>query len=96
MCLVDLGDQLLGQSLTIDLHGVAIGSSASTDGDIGKSLSCLVPLARQACDNAGGRVVLVEGGAKLLSRLRQLLLECVRLKDNGVPLVLEGAEERRD
>jgi len=94
LCLVDLGDQLLGQFLAVDLHRIAV-AGASCYGDIRQRLSRFISLTCQPRDYSCGRIVLVEGSAELLSRLRQLLLERVRLEDEGVPLVLEGIEERR-
>jgi hypothetical protein len=96
LCLVDPGDQLFGQRLAVDLHGVAVGAAAAADGDVGQRLACLVSLARHARNHARGGIVLVERRAELLSCLRQLLLERVCLEHNGVPLVLEGAEQRGD
>jgi hypothetical protein len=95
LCLVDLRDQLVGQRLAVDLHGVAVGAAAA-DGHVRQRLACLVSLARHARNHARGGIVLVQRGAELLSRLRQLLLERVCLEHNGVPLVLEGAEQRGD
>jgi hypothetical protein len=96
LCLVNLGNQVLWQALAVDLHGVAVGCAAAADGDVRQCFPGLVALTRQARDHACGGIVLVQGGAELLSRLRQLLLERVRLEHNGVPLVLEGAEQRGD
>jgi hypothetical protein len=74
LCFVDLGDKLIRQSLAVHLHRIAAGCSAAADGDVGQCLACLISLARQARNHSRGCVVLVEGGAELLSRLRQLLL----------------------
>lgn len=68
----------------------------SADGHIGQRFTRLVPLARQSRNHPCRRVVLIQRRAELLSRLRQLLLERVCFEHNGVPLVLENAEQRRD
>lgn len=94
LCLVHLGNKLLGQRLAVDLHGIAIAAAAN--GDVRERLSRLVPLTRQSCDYARRRIVLVQRRAQLLSCLCQLLFEGVCLEYNGVPLILEGAEKRRD
>jgi hypothetical protein len=94
LCLVNLGDKLLRQRLAVDLHSIAIVAAA--DGDVRERLSGLVPLTRQSRNYARCRVVLIQRCAQLLSCLRQLLLEGVCLEYDGVPLILEGAEERRD
>lgn len=95
LCLVNRGGERLRQRLAIDLHGIS-AVAAAADGHVRQGLAGLVPLTRQPRHHAGRRIVLVQRCAQLLSCLRKLLLERVCLEDNGVPLVLEGAEERGD
>jgi hypothetical protein len=96
LCRVDLGGKRLRQRLAVNLHSLAVGGTASADGHIRQGIASFVAFPCQTRDDACGSIVLVEGSAELLSRLRQLLLERVRLEHNGVPLVLESAEQGGD
>src|ERR1700753_3581035 len=55
----------------------------------------MTPLHLDVCKHANPRFVLVQCRAKLLSRLRQLLLQCIGLEGNGIPFILKGGEEGR-
>ena len=97
--LVHVLHQVVGETLVVYRHGVAVRSARARarrrHGDVGQGIARLVPLAGQARNDAHGSVVLVEGGGQLLPRAGQLLAGVVRLEHQGVPLVLEGLEQRR-
>lgn len=93
LCLFHKSYKLLRQALAVHLHGIAL--AASTDGDVGQCLARLVSLLGYPRDDPRRRIVLVQRSTQLLPRLRQVLLERMRLQNQRIPLVLEGAEHGR-
>jgi hypothetical protein len=96
MSLVHLLSELLWQLLhAINLHLIAIDSTSSNS-DLAQSISSLVSLPRESCNNSDSSIVLVQRCGKFFPGARELLLDVICLEGQRVPFVLEGREEGWD
>lgn len=78
LCLVHLGNDLVGQGLAIDMHSIAIRYTIRRTTSYlhsGQRISCFIPLSLQSRNHPLCRIIVVQRGAQLLSSLGQLLLE---------------------